>query len=107
MHPSSSRTKGQELPVVIQHLEGHHGQIGFFQHLGLGVDRQELVRWQVQALFQTDDIVGGQGDLDTAAALGKTGNFLMAGKPEGGVDSQPYRLDVGHLVLFGHFDSSS
>jgi hypothetical protein len=61
------------LALVIQQLEGHHGQIGLFQHVRFGVDGQKFPGREAQPVFHPDNVEGGQDDIDAPAALGEAG----------------------------------
>jgi hypothetical protein len=89
--------KGAGLALVIQQLEGDHGQIGLFQHVRFGVDGQKFPGREAQPVFHLDDVEGGQDDIDAPAALGKAGDPGVAFELELAVVSQTHRGNTGVL----------
>jgi hypothetical protein len=71
--------------------------IGFLQQLNVGVERYKFIRWQLQPVFEADDVIGSQDDVDPSAAFGETVDALVAPEFEPVVQAELHRLDAGFV----------
>jgi hypothetical protein len=90
------------MQVVIHQLQRHHRQIRFLQNLGGGVNGQKLLRADAQAVFQADNVIGRQNNVDAPTAMGEAFNLWVALEFEPAFQPQLNRFDFGHLIGFFH-----
>ena len=56
------------------HAEHHQGQAGFFIKFRARIDLEEFSGGYPQTLFEADNVVGSEGNINTAATFRETGN---------------------------------
>ena len=85
---------------LVQEFQGDHRNVGFLEHLQLGVDREKIPRGQPQPVLQPNDIVGRKDDVDAAAALGEALHVLVAPELKAAVGAEPEGLNGSFGDLF-------